>query len=245
MQPASIVEIHRRLCATYGCPVPYFHRLDPLSELVSSFLSHRTRNADSGRAFKSLRAAFPTWEQVRDADAASVEEAIKACTWPEQKAPRLIKLLQEITAQKGALDFSFIETMTVAEARAWLLGLPGVGPKTAAATLSFSTLRWRALPVDSHHYRVAQRLKLIGPKVSEAKSHSVLEAMLPAEWDAQAVFDDHEMLMFHGQRCCFFKKPACQRCVLLDVCPTGQMNLNLDLSTLPAIKEITHEPIHR
>jgi len=53
------LEIHRRLCQAYGCPIAYFHALDPLSELVSSLLSHRTRNADSGAAFKTLRERFP------------------------------------------------------------------------------------------------------------------------------------------------------------------------------------------
>ena len=49
----KVLEIHHRLCVAYECPVAYFHSLDPLSELVSSLLSHRTRNADSGRAFKA------------------------------------------------------------------------------------------------------------------------------------------------------------------------------------------------
>ena len=40
-------------------------------------------------------------------------------------------------------------------------------------------------------------------------AHAVLEAMLPPEWDAQTVYDDHEILMFHGQRCCFFRGPEC------------------------------------
>ena len=44
------LAIHSRLCAAYGCPIPYFHAYDPLSELVSSLLSHRTRNPASGRA---------------------------------------------------------------------------------------------------------------------------------------------------------------------------------------------------
>ena len=51
----KLLEIHHRLCRTYGCPISYFHALDPLSELVSSLLSHRTRNADSGAAVKALR----------------------------------------------------------------------------------------------------------------------------------------------------------------------------------------------
>ena len=51
---AKALLVNDRLCAEYGCPIPYFHELDPLSELVSSLLSHRTKNADSGRAFRQL-----------------------------------------------------------------------------------------------------------------------------------------------------------------------------------------------
>src|SRR5690606_29397757 len=86
---ARVLAIHERLCATYECPVAFFHDLDPLSELVSSLLSHRTRNRDSGRAFRQLRARFGDWEAVRDADPAEVEAAIQPATWPEQKAPRI------------------------------------------------------------------------------------------------------------------------------------------------------------
>ena len=93
---ARALAVHERLCETYECPVPYFHDLDPLSELVSSLLSHRTRNADSARAFRALRERFGTWEAVRDAPAPEVEAAIAACTWPEQKAPRLQKILELI-----------------------------------------------------------------------------------------------------------------------------------------------------
>jgi endonuclease-3 len=53
-------------------------------------------------------------------------------------------------------------------------------------------------------------------------SHAALAALLPPDWDAQAVYDHHEVFMLHGQRCCFFRNPACGRCVLLDLCPTGQ-----------------------
>ena len=217
------LEIHHRLCAQYGCPVPYFHNLDPLSELISSSLSHRTRNHDSGVAFKTLRAALPTWEAVRDAPVADVERLIAAATWPEQKAPRIQAILRMITAERSDLSLEFLADLPATEARAWLQRLSGVGPKTSAATLLFSRLRVAALPVDSHHYRVAQRTGLIGPKVSEAKAHDILAAHLPPDWDAQQVYDNHEVLMFHGQRCCFGSRPpACARCVLLDLCPEGQ-----------------------
>jgi endonuclease III len=214
--------VHDRLCAEYDCPIAYFHNLDPLSELVSSLLSHRTKNADSGRAFANLRQQFMSWEAVRDAPTDEVQAAIQGVTWPEQKAPRIQAILKEITAQRGELSLDFLETMPVEEARAWLETLSGVGPKTSAAVLAFSRLRRAALPVDSHHHRVAVRLGLIPASTGVGASHALLEAQLPSDWNAQQVYDNHEVMMLHGQRCCYFHRPACERCVLLDVCPTGQ-----------------------
>ena len=219
---AKALEIHSRLCRVYGCPIAYFHALDPMSELVSSLLSHRTRNADSGAAFKALRARFPDWADVAAAPVAEVEAAIARVTWPEQKAPRIQAILRAVQAERGALSLDFLAQMEVAEARAWLERLPGVGPKTSAAVLSFSVLRRAALPVDSHHHRVAARTGLIPSGLAVGPSHRVLAAQLPPEWDAQQVYDNHEVLMLHGQRCCFYRSPACGRCALLDLCPTGQ-----------------------
>jgi endonuclease III len=225
-QKEKLLEVHRRLCGEYGCPVAYFHTLDPLSELISSLLSHRTKNKDSGTAFKELKKRFPTWEAVRDAPTADLQAAITAVTWPEQKAPRIQAILRRITELKGeALTLSFLQDMPVAIAREWLEALPGVGPKTSAAVLSFSTLRRRALPVDSHHHRVAVRLRVIPQTTDVGPSHDLLEAMLPTEWDAQAVYDHHEVMMFHGQRVCFHSRPDCPHCVLLDLCPEGQKRM--------------------
>ena len=217
--------VHERLCAAYGCPIPWFHHLDPLSELVSSMLSHRTTNRSSGQAFKELRRRLPTWEAVRDAPTEQVQDAIAPCTWPEQKAPRIQQVLRDVTARRGELSLEFLADMPVPEARAWLESLTGVGPKTSAAVLLFSRLRMPALPVDSHHHRVATRLGLLPDGVPVGPAHARLEALLPADWSAQQVYDHHEVLMLHGQKCCFFRSPACARCPVLDLCPTGQARL--------------------
>jgi endonuclease III len=224
---AKALEIHRRLCAVYGCPIAYFHSYDPLSELVSSLLSHRTRNADSGRAYKALRARYPDWAAVRDAPTPEIEAVIAGVTWPEQKAPRIQAVLRAIGERHGSLSLDFLDAMPVPEARAWLESIPGIGPKTSAAVLSFSTLRKAALPVDSHHHRVAQRTGLISAATDVGPSHAALAALLPPNWDAQAVYDHHEVMMLHGQQCCFFKNPACRRCAILDLCPTGQGRLTM------------------
>lgn len=217
-----LLEVHRRLSDVYGRQIKYFHDLDPLSELVSALLSHRTRNSASGQAFKNLKLLFTTWEEVRDAPTAIVEQAIAPCTWPEQKAPRIQQVLQQITEQQGSLSLEFLSGMNVSDARQWLEALPGVGPKTSAAVISFSTLRGKALPVDSHHFRVAHRLGIIEEKLGEAKANRVLESMLPQSFTAQEVYDHHQVMMRHGQNICFHHKPACADCVLLDLCPTGK-----------------------
>ena len=223
----KLIQVHDRLCQAYGCPIPYFHELDPLSELVSALLSHRTRNADSAHAFHELRRRFPTWELVRDAPVAEVEQAIARCTWAEQKAPRIQQILKLIGDRRdGDLSLDFLKDLSVTDARAWLESLSGVGPKTSAAVLSFSVLRRRALPVDSHHHRVAIRLGLIAETIAVAPAHAILEAQLPSDWTAQQVYDNHEVLMLHGQRCCYYQKPACQRCPVLDLCPFGQARYN-------------------
>ncbi|WP_435008696.1 endonuclease III domain-containing protein [Tundrisphaera lichenicola] len=225
------MQVHERLCREYGAPIPFFHDLDPLSELVSSLLSHRTRNADSGRAFKQLWARFAGWPGVRDAPTAEVEAAIAPCTWPEQKAPRLQQILRAITESRGELALDFLAEMPVIEAREWLEDLPGVGPKTSAAVLLFSNLRRPALPVDSHHHRVAARLGLIPAHVSVGPAHALLEAQLPPDWSAQQVYDNHEALMLHGQKVCLHKSPRCNKCVVLDLCPNGQERMQLKSET--------------
>ncbi len=220
---AKALLVHERLCAEYECPIDFFHHYDPLSELVSSMLSHRTRNRDSGNAFKALRKKYETWAEVRDAPTEEVEAAIQGVRWPEQKAPRIQEILRTISERRGGdLSLDFLAELPVREARDWLESLTGIGPKTSAATLLFSNLRMPALPVDSHHHRVAQRLGLIPEKVGPGPAHKLLEAQLPADWSAQQVYDNHEVLMLHGQNVCHYRKPKCRQCAVLDLCPTGQ-----------------------
>lgn len=220
----KLLEVHDRLCRQYDCPLHYFHQIDPLAELVSALLSHRTRNRDSARSFHALRERFKDWAEVRDAPTAEVEEAIRFCTWPEQKAPRIQAVLRELSTRcNGNLSLEFLSDWPVEQARTWLETIPGVGPKTSAAVISFSTLRGKALPVDSHHHRVAARLGLIPAGMAVGPSHRILEAQLPSDWTAQQVFDNHQVLMRHGKDTCTWRDPRCDRCVLLDLCPTGRL----------------------
>ncbi len=217
---AKALAVHASLCQEYECPIAYFSTKDPLSELVSALLSHRTKNADSARAYRQLRERFPTWEAVRDAPVEEVEAAIAPCTWPEQKAPRIQEVLTAISnaPETDGLSLDALADWPASRARPWLQAFKGVGPKTSAAVLLFSRLRVPALPVDSHHHRVAQRLGLIPEKMAVGPSHDALAALVPEGWDAQAVYDHHEVFMLHGQKCCYWRRPDCHRCVVYDEC---------------------------
>jgi endonuclease-3 len=103
--------------------------------------------------------------------------------------------------------------MPVEKAKAWLVAINGVGPKTAAIVLLFS-LGMPAFPVDTHVHRVTKRLGLIGPKVTREQAHVVFEEAMPAE----TFYAFHLNLILHGRQVCKARKPACEACALRDVC---------------------------
>jgi endonuclease-3 len=103
--------------------------------------------------------------------------------------------------------------MGVEEAKAWLVAIKGVGPKTAAIVLLFS-LGMPAFPVDTHVHRVSRRLGLIGPKVTRERAHQVLEEALPEE----AYYAAHLNLIRHGRETCAARTLRCEECVLNDIC---------------------------
>ena len=207
------LAVTERLNAFYG--VAAWATKDPLSMLVEIMLSHRTRDEQTHAAYANLLKRFGSWEGVRDAPVEEVQQAIKNVNWPEVKAPRLQEMLRRVTAERGELSLDFLRDVPVEEGAAWLDRLEGVGPKTRSCVLLFSC-RKPILPVDTHVYRVSQRLGLIGKKVSPETAHDLLLKLLPD--DAQAIHDFHKDLLRHGQRICVFEHPRCSKCALTDLC---------------------------
>lgn len=211
--------IDERLCKEYGAPfIPFSYR-DPVSELVQSLLSHRTKNAVTRAGFARLTETFPTWEAVIAAPTPEIEAAISVVTYPEVKAPRIQAALQTVKDRReGVLDLDFLADLPVREARDWLEVIPGIGAKTSAAVLSFSRLRMPALVVDTHHQRVAQRLGVVPAKASLEKCATILQSYVPADWGGQRVYDAHQGFMRHGQQVCHWRAPDCERCVVRELC---------------------------
>ena len=218
----KISEIIELLQKEYGS-ITWRSRTDPLSELIMTLLSQNTSDHNSSRAFDSLLSKFGSWQAVAGGNVEDIAEAIKLGGLAQVKAPRIKQILEQIRLQRGSLDLRFLKRMSVDEAKEWLLSLPGVGPKTAACVLLFS-LGKPVLPVDTHIHRVAKRLGLIDSRVSAEKAHEILGEMVPAK----DVYQFHIHMIEHGRRVCKAQRPRCNECVLLKVCPTGQMLLEAE-----------------
>lgn len=159
VDPDRLPHIHRLLLGHYGEP-PLRERWDPLTQFIYSVLAARTRTETTYAALRALRDRFGTWESLRDAPVADIEATIPDVTFPEEKAPRLKLALAQITARVGELSLDFLAKYRTDKIRAWIEGFSGAGPMVSAEVVNFSTLRRRALVMNSHHLRVAHRLGL-------------------------------------------------------------------------------------
>jgi endonuclease-3 len=207
------IQIHRALLDFFG-PAEE-ESMPPLDILILTILSQNTNDRNRDKAYAALRNRYPDWEAVRDAPEAEVIEAIRPSGLANQKGPRIQAALRQITEERGTLDLSFLAEMPLDEARAWLMSLKGVGPKTAAIVLLFSLQR-PAFPVDTHIYRVSGRLGLRPPKMNVEKTHEHLEALFPPE----TYFDAHLNLIRLGREICRARSPRCAACPLQDICPS-------------------------
>lgn len=210
----TVADVMLLLGPEYG-PFEWNPRYDPASELVYTILSQHTSDINSERAFKSLMAAFGSLDDMANAEVGDIEDSIRMGGLAKVKAPRIKAVLNQVREEVGSFDLSFLAEMPLDEAKAWLKRLDGIGPKTAAIILCFS-LGMPAMPVDTHIYRVAQRIGLVGKKISAEKAHDVLEAKVEPE----DVFDFHLLLINHGRQVCKALRPRCARCVLAWGCPS-------------------------
>ena len=216
----NIDDIRQRLITAFGEPV-WRTPLPPVDELVSTILSQNTNDINRDAAFESLKAAFPDWDSVMNADTDKVVDAIRIAGLANQKGPRIQKALREIADHTGGeITLEFLREVPLEEARAWLTGMKGVGPKTAAIVLLFA-MGIPAFPVDTHIYRVSGRLGIRPANLSVEKTHTYLEERIPEDF----FYDLHLNIIRLGREVCGARKWHCARCPLEDLCPFEGKNL--------------------
>jgi endonuclease III len=205
--PRRVRKIRDRLRELYGIPAapPHGHGLD---ELILTVLSQSTNDRNRDVAFTRLRERFPSWEAVRDAPNEDVEAAIRPGGISKVKSRRIQEILH---ALPDDLDGAHLRD------RDFLVSLPGVGRKTAACVLLFAYGE-RDVPVDTHVSRVGTRLGLFRPGAPFEELHDDMLAITPPGEELEL----HVNLLRHGRRTCHARRPSCDECALMRMCPTGR-----------------------
>ena len=99
-----------------------------------------------------------------------------------------------------------------------LISLPGVGNKTASVYQN-AILKLPRIAVDTHVYRVSNRLGLVKTKTAD-QTQIELEKIVPKKW----LMDAHNLLILHGRRICKSQKPLCNNCTVIDFCKYNNKN---------------------
>lgn len=177
---------------------------DPFFVLISTVMSHRTRDDVTYPAAKKLFKRFSTPEEMVIADISEIEALIKDVGFYRVKAGR-IKEISRILLEKY--------NGRVPDDMEALLELPGVGRKTANCVLAHAFLK-DALAVDTHVHRISNRLGLVETKAPE-ETEMELKKIFPQKYWRHI----NLLLVKLGQNICRPISPRCKICTLDDMCP--------------------------
>jgi endonuclease III len=176
----------------------------PLELLVATVLSAQCTDERVNMVTPALFAKYRRACDYAAADPATLEEEIRSTGFYRAKTRSLIGMARAVVERHGG---------QVPASREALTALPGVGLKTANVVLGNAFGR-QALAVDTHVFRVSQRLGLARGEDPDAV-HDQLVATLPAARLTRAT----HLLIVHGRRTCVARKPSCPVCPVRTLCP--------------------------
>lgn len=174
--------------------------------LAATILSAQSTDANVNRVTPALFARYPTPEDLAHANPAEVEVLVHSTGFYKNKTKSLIGMANALVDRFGGeVPTKMSDWVTV----------PGVGRKTANVVRSVAQ-GLPGLPVDTHMLRLSQRLGLT-TQTDPVKVEMDLNPMIPAA--ERGAFSLRVIL--HGRRVCIARRPACDRCVLADFCPSA------------------------
>jgi endonuclease-3 len=174
--------------------------------LAATIMSAQTTDENVNKVTPTLFARYPTPRDLAHADPEDVERIIRSTGFFRSKAKNIIGMAR-------ALDDDF-DGEVPAELDD-LVKLPGVGRKTGNVVRSVA-FDLPGLPVDTHVGRLSLRLKLTN-ETDPVKAELDLNGLVPPEERGRFSL----RLILHGRQVCFARKPNCDACVLVDICPSA------------------------
>jgi endonuclease-3 len=204
---AQARTVIRRLKKAYPDARTELDHQSPWQLLVATILSAQSTDRGVNLVTPALFQRYPTPAALADANPDDVETMIKSTGFFRNKTKSIMGAAKAITERHGGEVPHTMEELTA---------LPGVGRKTANVVLGNAFGINEGIVVDTHVLRLSKRLGLT-TNTDPIKVEQDLLPIVPRKtW---AVFS--HLLIFHGRRVCFARKPACAECVLNDVCPSA------------------------
>lgn len=204
--------------ALYPDPQSELNFVNDYQLLVAVMLSAQCTDKKVNQVTPQLFGRFPNFGALAAASLHDIEKIIRPINYYRTKAKNLRAMGQAIMSSTGKLPVD----------RAGLEALPGVGRKTASVVLSEKKIE-PALPVDTHVFRVSQRLGL-----AKSDNREVVEEQLKSKFPPDLWRNLHHWLILHGRRICKAQRPLCAECRLRTLCPSGKLYLGN-----PTLEQIT------
>lgn len=196
-------EILARLAVHYADAKPALHYGSPFELLVAVILSAQCTDVRVNKVTAELFPAYDTPEKMLTLTQPQLEKKIHSCGLGESKSKNILATCRMLLDEYGGQIPGSIEE---------LQKLPGVGKKTAnvVASVAFGV---PAIAVDTHVFRVSNRLGLAQANSVEKTEKQLMEVIPREDWSKA-----HHWLIYHGRQVCAARKPKCEECFLNDLC---------------------------
>lgn len=201
-------DLYKHVLAWFEQAMPVaeteLHYGSPFQLLVAVVLSAQCTDKRVNMVTPALFEAYPTAEAMASASEEDIFQYIKSVSYPHNKSHHLAGLSRMLVDEFGGLVPCDVEQ---------LQRLPGVGRKTAnvVAAVEFNQ---PAMPVDTHVFRVANRIGLTINSKTPLQTERELTRYIPSHLLPKA----HHWLILHGRYVCQARKPRCAQCGLTEVC---------------------------
>lgn len=175
----------------------------PLSILIGTILSARTRDENTSAVVKKLFSQYKTASALASAKLSDVEKIIKSTGFYHVKAKRIIEVASILDSKYSG---------KVPQTLDKLVELPGVGRKTANCVLVYAFDK-PAIPVDTHVHRISNRIGLVQTKTPEDTEVELMKKIPKKHW-----IRINDTFVMYGQNICKPISPMCKVCQIKREC---------------------------
>ncbi len=180
------------------------HYDNPFQLLVAVMLSAQCTDKRVNMVTPALFAAFPDARSLASASVEDIYSYVKSVSYPNSKSCHLKAMAEKLLAEFGGEVPDSVELLQT---------LPGVGRKTANV-IAAVIFNQSVMPVDTHVFRVSNRIGLTTNSKTPLQTELILEKHIPAEKIPVA----HHWLILHGRYVCTARSPHCAECGISDIC---------------------------